>query len=464
MKDAVAVVLFAGLGTRMRSRRQKGLHVAAGRPLVWYPVDAALRAGFAKVVLVIGHQAEVVADAVRGLFPGAPVEFAVQAEQKGTAHATMCARPHCEGFRNAVVVNGDMAVLRPESLRALCDAFTASGGLFALTSAMLPDPTGYGRILRDADGMPAEIVEERDATPAQRAIREGNVGVYASAADVLFGMLSGVGSANAKKEFYFTDVVKALRDAGKPVGLHVVEDADEALQVNDRAGLAEVEAALHRRKARELMAAGVTIRQPATVMIDVDCAVGPDSEVWPGVEMHAGTVVGAGCSIGRGCVLTNVRIGDGVAVKPYCVMTDAVVEDEAQMGPFSHLRPASVVRRGAHVGNFVEMKKTVLGPGAKANHLTYLGDCTVGAKANIGAGTITCNYDGVHKLPTEIGDGAFIGSDTQLVAPVKVGKDAYVAAGATIVKDVPDGALAITRVEQKNVEGYTARRRARTAK
>jgi len=459
MQGTVAVILFAGLGTRMRSSLPKALHNAAGRPLVWYPVQAALDAGVPKVVLVIGHKGQEVEEAVRSLFPSAPVEFAVQEEQRGTAHATMCARPLCEGARNVLVVNGDMTLLGPKALCGLAEVFAQSGGHLAITTAVLENPFGYGRVLRDHDGMPMAIVEERDATPEQRAVKEVNVGVYLAAADLMFGALGGVHDENAKCEFYLTDVVQLVRESGRPVGAYVLGDPEEAWQVNDRIDLARVEAALYRRKATDLMARGVTIHRPESVMIDQDCRVGPDSEIWPDVEMHKATEVGSGCVIGRGCVLSNTRVGDGVTIKPYCVLTDAVVENEAVLGPFSHLRPASVVSRGAHVGNFVEMKKSVLGPGSKANHLTYLGDCTVGAKANIGAGTITCNYDGISKFPTEIGDGAFIGSDTQLVAPVKVGKDAFIGAGTTVTKDVPDGALALSRVDQVNIPGYAERRR-----
>jgi bifunctional UDP-N-acetylglucosamine pyrophosphorylase/glucosamine-1-phosphate N-acetyltransferase len=459
MNDTVAIVLAAGLGTRMKSARQKGLHVAAGRPLVYRPIRAALDAGFAKVVLVVGHQADRVGDAVRGLFPGAPVEFVVQADQRGTAHATLCARPACEGFARVVVINGDLPLLRPASLKALVAALDATGGMFALTSAVLPDAYGFGRIVRDAAG-PARIVEEKDATPDERALREANVGVYAARADLLFDLLSGVGATNAKREFYFTDVVEILRGRGEAVGVHVLDDPDDCTQVNDRKGLAEVEVLMFRRKAAELMDAGVTVRQPATVAIDDDCTVGPDTELGAGVELHA-TTIGSGCTLGRGVVLTNVRVGDNVTIKPYCVATDSEIGDGCQVGPFAHLRPGSVLKKGAHLGNFVETKKTVVGEGSKANHLSYLGDCTIGAGANIGAGTITCNYDGVNKLPTVIGDRAFIGSDTQLVAPVTVGNDAYVGAGTTVTKDVPDGALATSRVPQEHVPGYTERRRAR---
>jgi bifunctional UDP-N-acetylglucosamine pyrophosphorylase/glucosamine-1-phosphate N-acetyltransferase len=413
------------------------------------------------VVVVVGHRGDEVADAVRASFPGAPVAFATQAEQKGTAHATLCARDAARDFASLVVINGDLPLLRPETLRGLVDAYRGADGGFALASAVLPDAFGFGRVIRDGTGMAAGIVEERDATPEQRALREANVGVYAARADVLFPFLEGVGTGNAKQEFYFTDIVGLLRRSGRGVGVFVMGDADETTQCNDRAGLADVERLLHLRKARALMDGGVTIHQPASVMIDDGCEVGPDSEVWPGVELHGATVVGSGCSIGRGSVLTNVRVADRVAIKPYCVLADAIVEDDCQLGPFSHLRPASVMRRGSHVGNFVEMKKTDLGEGSKANHLSYLGDATIGRKVNVGAGTITCNYDGVNKLPTIIEDGAFIGSDTQLVAPVKVGRDAYVGAGTTVTKDVPPGALALSRAPQTHVEGYSERRRAR---
>lgn len=459
MHETLAIILAAGLGTRMKSRRQKGLHLAAGRPLISYPIQAALEAGVARVALVVGHQADEVEETVRGLFPGAPIEFVLQAEQKGTAHATLCARAAASPFRNVLLINGDLPLLPPASFLDLFQAFHATGGMFALQSAVLPDPAGFGRIVRDLSGAVAAIVEEKDATTDQRALHEVNVGVYAARTDALFSFLEGIGDANAGREFYFTDIVKILRDRGHAVGLHVLPAAEDAMQVNDRPALAEVERLLYLRHARRLMSEGVTIHQPETVMIDLDCRVGPDTEIFPGVEVHGGSRVGGACTLGRGCVLTRMTVGDNVLVKPYCVLSDSVVEDEAQLGPFAHLRPGSVMRRGSHVGNFVEMKKTDLGPGSKANHLTYLGDSTIGARVNVGAGCITCNYDGVNKLPTTIEDGAFIGSDCQLVAPVKVGKDAYVAAGTTVTKEVPPGALAISRVPQTHVMGYAERKR-----
>ncbi len=459
MKDTVAIVLAAGLGTRMKSDLPKGLHGLAGRPLVYWPVKAAFDAGCGRVAVVVGHGADRVEAALRGLFPGADLAFPRQDRQLGTAHATLCAREVAQGFACSLLVNGDLPMLTGDTFLALRQAFDASGGAFAMVTESVDEPGGFGRIVRDAAGRVERIVERRDATPAQQSIREVNVGVYLARTDLLFPMLAAVGDENAVKEFYFTDIVRMMRVQGHPAGDLLLRDSGEAMQVNDRIELAAAEAAMHLRHARRLMAEGVTIHRPASVMIDPDCTVGRDSEVWPGVEMHAGTRVGARCVVGRGAVLSNAAIGDGVEIKPYCVLADSQVGDDGRLGPFSHLRPASVMGKGAHVGNFVEMKKSVLGDGSKANHLTYLGDCTVGRKANIGAGTITCNYDGVNKMPTTIGDGAFIGSDTQLVAPVKVGNEAYVAAGTTVTKDVPDGALALTRVPQVHVEGYVARKR-----
>ncbi len=459
MEEATAVVLAAGLATRMKSRRQKALHLLAGRPLVTYPVRACLEAGARDVVVVVGHQAQEVTRVVTAAFPDAPVRFATQPEPKGTAHAVLSAREAVGASPRVLVLNGDLPLLRPDSLKGLEAAFHASGGVFALVSVVLDDPAGFGRVVRDGAGLPARIVEDRDASPEERRLREVNLGVYLARTDHLFRVLDRVGTDNVKGEFYFTDVVALTREAGHGVGVYVLPDPTEAGQVNDRAELAAAEAVLHRRKAESLMASGVTVHQPDTVMIDWDCEVGPDSEVWPCVEMHGGTRVGSGCVIGRGAVLTRVTIGDGVEIKPYCVMTDSTVEDDARAGPFTHLRPASVVGRGAHVGNFVEMKKSTLGPGSKANHLTYLGDCTVGADVNVGAGTITCNYDGVHKLPTVIEDGAFIGSDTQLVAPVRVGREAYVGAGTTVTRDVPPRALALSRVPQTHIMEYSNRKK-----
>jgi len=460
MSKTVAVILAAGLGTRMKSARHKALHAIAGRPMLAWCIRSVLKAGCDRVVVVVGHQAENVEAMVGTQFSGADIVFARQDRQLGTGHAALCAESQAAGAKRVLLINGDLPLLRPETLRRLLDTVTDCT-TFTVTGAVLDDPTGFGRLIRSTDGSLIEIVEDKDGTAAQRAIHEVNVGLYAATGSTLFATLHRVGTDNAKGEYYFTDVVKLLRADGSRVGIFSLMDADEALQVNDRAGLARVEAILHARKAAALMAGGVTMHLPDSIMIDDDCMVGPDTEVWPGVVMRHGTRVGKDCDIGLGAVLSGVTISDGVTVKPYCVLTDATIADGCQVGPFSHLRPNSVLSAGCHVGNFVELKKTSMGNGSKANHLSYLGDCTIGQRVNVGAGTITCNYDGISKLPTEIADGAFIGSDTQLVAPVRVGKYAYVAAGTTVTRDVPDGALALSRVAQTHVEGYTERRRAK---
>jgi len=457
-----AVILAAGLGTRMKSARAKGLHSAAGMPLIWYPVKAAFDAGVDRVVLVVGHQRDQVRAAVVEMFPDRPIEFVVQERQLGTAHATLCARSAVAGDDRTVFINGDLPLLTADTIRAVIGAFDQSGGQFALLTATVDEPGGFGRIVRDAGGV-ARIVEARDATPEQREIREVNVGVYVASPDRMFERLEGI-SASKGGEFYFTDLVSDLRRDGNSVGSWVLRDSFEAAQVNDRVELAQAEARLRARKVRELQLAGVTIHDPESVMIDYDCQAGVDTEIDPCCEIRSGSHVGERCRIGRGTVISNSVIGDGVTVKPYCVFTDSRIDDGCVMGPFCHLRPASHAMAGAHVGNFVELKKTVLGRGSKANHLSYLGDCTIGTGANIGAGTITCNYDGYSKKPTEIGDRAFIGSDTQIVAPCRIGDDAYVAAGTTVVKDVPDGALAISRVEQSHVEGYAERKKAKAGR
>lgn len=457
------MILAAGLGTRMKSDLAKGLHRAAGMPLVWYPIRAAFEAGVDRVVVVVGHQRELIQAEVARLFPGRAIEFVVQERQLGTAHATICAREAVAGCEKVVFINGDLPLLTGATVSRVIDAFDRSGGVFALLTARVGEPGGFGRIVRDQTGV-AAIVEVRDATPEQVAIDEVNVGVYVAEPALMFDRLEHIRSENATGEFYFTDIIADLRNGGKTVGAWVLPDADEARQVNDRVELAQAEAGLLARKVRELQLAGVTVHQGDSVVIDYDCEIGQDTDIYPGCEIRSGSRIGKRCTISRGCVITNTTLGDDVNVKPYCIFTDSIVDDRGVMGPFCHLRPASHTMPGAHVGNFVELKKTVLGTGSKANHLTYLGDCTIGTGVNIGAGTITCNYDGFSKMPTEIGDGAFIGSDTQLVAPVKVGANAYVAAGTTVTRDVPEGALAISRVDQKHVEGYAARKRARAGK
>jgi bifunctional UDP-N-acetylglucosamine pyrophosphorylase/glucosamine-1-phosphate N-acetyltransferase len=452
-----AIVLAAGKGTRMKSQTAKVLHEIAGRPLAYFPVKRALEMGASPVVVVVGHQAEAVEAAVAAALPGAPVRFAVQREQLGTAHAVLAAKDALRGHDGPVVIlSGDTPLLATETLEAVVRA--RGSAALSLASMRLATPSGYGRIVRDPRGKPARVVEEKDATDAERAIDEVNAGLYCADAAFLWDALSRVGAQNAQREFYLTDLVAmAARGAGAEV---VPVPPEEASGVNDREQLARVGKVLVRRHASALMAAGVTIEDPDRFDCDEGVVIGPDTVVEPNVRLRGRTRVGAGCRIGQGAILTDAVLAEGVTVRPYTVIDESTVAAQAILGPFSRIRPGSEIGEGAHVGNFVETKKTRLGKGAKANHLTYLGDAEVGPNVNVGAGTITCNYDGEKKHPTTIGAGAFIGSDSILVAPITIGAGAYVAAGSTLTDSVPPGALALGRAKQVTKEGWVAKRAA----
>ena len=455
-----AVVLAAGKGTRMKSRTAKVLHELGGRPLAWYPVKAALDAGASPVVVVVGHQAEAVEAALVASLPGAPLRFAVQERQLGTAHAVLAARRALRGHDGPVaILSGDVPLLETGTLLRVVRARARARAPLAFATMTLAEPRGYGRVVRDAGERPARIVEEKDASDAERAIREVNAGLYCADATFLWKALARVGSDNAQEEFYLTDLVAmaARRDGAVAVDV----PPEEASGVNDREELARAARVLVRRRARALMRAGVTIEDPDRFDCDEGVEIGPDSAIEPGVRLLGRTRIGAGCRIGAGAILRDATVGHEVAIRPYTVVEEATIAARAILGPFSRVRPGSEIGEEAHVGNFVETKKTVLGKGAKANHLAYLGDATVGAGANIGAGTITCNYDGEKKHPTRIGARAFIGSDSILVAPIEIGDGAYVGAGSVITKPVPPGALALGRGQQVNKEGWVAARAAR---
>jgi bifunctional UDP-N-acetylglucosamine pyrophosphorylase / glucosamine-1-phosphate N-acetyltransferase len=451
------VVLAAGKGTRMKSGLPKVLHQAAGFPLLEHVLRAAATLEPATTVLVLGHQADLVREAL-GKRLG--LSFALQEPQLGTGHALLQAEQALAGASGTVVLlSGDVPLLRPATLRALVARHTASGAAATVLTATVPSPGGYGRIVRDESGRILRIVEHKDASPAERAIGEINSGVYAFELAPLFDALRGIGSANAQGEYYLPDLVTIYRSRGMVVETLTLEDPREIVGVNSRKELAEVAVILRAAKNDELMAAGVTIVDPASTFIDPDVVVGADTIIRPGVYLEGRTRIGSGCEIHSGVRIVDSTVEDGVVINNFCVIVDSVVRRGARVGPFAHIRPQSDVGESAHVGNFVELKKTSMGRGAKANHLSYLGDATIGEKVNVGAGTITCNYDGTAKHPTIIEDGAFIGSDTQLVAPVRVGKGAYVAAGSSITEDVPADALAIARGKQVNKEGWAARKR-----
>jgi bifunctional UDP-N-acetylglucosamine pyrophosphorylase/glucosamine-1-phosphate N-acetyltransferase len=453
-----AVLLAAGQGTRMKSAQPKVLHRLCGKPMLHWVVDAAFAAGARDVVVVVGHGRDAVEASLAEAY-GARVRTAVQAVQRGTGDAVRCALPAIAAdAEHVLLLCGDTPLLDAAELRALRDAAVDAAAPLAVLTCDAPDPTGYGRILRDAGGRVLGIREHRDATAEERALREVNSGVYVARAGFLRDAIQRLTPDNAQGELYFTDVVALAAREASALGFKAPGAASLA-GINDRAQLAAAEDALYARVADGLRRAGATIRTGARV--DADVVVEPDAVVEHGVVLRGRTRVGAGATIDVGSVLTDVDVAAGALVKPYTVATSSTIGENAQIGPFSHLRPQSEIDADAHVGNFVETKKTRVRRGAKANHLAYLGDGDVGEGANVGAGTIFCNYDGFKKHRTEIGAGAFIGSDSQLVAPVRIGENAYVATGTTVTRDVPADALAIARVRQENKEGYAARLRAR---
>ncbi len=450
-------ILAAGKGTRMKSALPKVLHQAAGEPLIAHVLRAADALEPATITVVVGH----LADAVKaGLSKRMGLGFALQEPQLGTGHALLQVEPHVRGATGTLVMlSGDVPLLRAGTLRALVRRHQQSAAAATVLTARVGQPKGYGRIVRDGRGVIAAIVEEKDATEDERRIDEINSGIYAFDLAPLFDALKNLGSANAQGEYYLPDLVRIYRERGLRVETVVLDDAREVLGVNSRKELADVTAIMKGDRIEALMAAGVTVVDPASTWIGADVVVGADTVLHPGVYLEGRTRIGRGCVINSGVRIVDSTLDDEVVVNNFCVIRESHVASRAQVGPFAHIRPDSDVGERAHIGNFVELKKTRIAKGSKANHLAYLGDATIGENVNIGAGTITCNYDGTAKHPTVIEDGAFIGSDTQLVAPVRVGKGAYVAAGSSIVEDVPDGALGIARGRQTNKPGWAEKKK-----
>ncbi|MGE3275999.1 MAG: bifunctional UDP-N-acetylglucosamine diphosphorylase/glucosamine-1-phosphate N-acetyltransferase GlmU [Vicinamibacterales bacterium] len=460
MSDIHVVILAAGKGTRMKSRVPKVLHRISGLALLDRVLRTARALDPATITVVVGHEAA----QVRAHLDGRPgLSTVVQEPQLGTGHALLQARPVLEGRTGTVVLlSGDVPLLTPATLVSLVQTHQDAGAAATVVTAVVDWPYGYGRIVRK-DGQMLRIVEEKDATPAQREIKEINAGIYAFDLDPLFEALSGIGSGNAQGEYYLPDLIGIYRRARRPVTTCTVDRPGEIRGINSRTELAEVSAMVRQQKNEELMAAGVTLVDPATTYVDADVEVGADTVIHPMTFLEGSTRIGVACEIHSGVRLVNARIGDRTVVRNHTVVTDTSIGSDATVGPFAHLRPGSAIGDGAHVGNFVELKKTTLGAGSKANHLSYLGDAVIGEKVNVGAGTITCNYDGQSKHQTVIEDGAFVGSDTTLVAPVRVGAGAYVAAGSSITQDVPAGSLGIARARQDNRDGWVARRKAAAA-
>jgi bifunctional UDP-N-acetylglucosamine pyrophosphorylase / glucosamine-1-phosphate N-acetyltransferase len=453
-----AVILAAGQGTRMKSATPKVLHPIAGRPLIHYPVEAALEAGCGEVVVVVGHGREAVAAYLATAF-GGRVKTAVQAQQLGTGDAARAGMTAVDSTAERVLIYyGDVPLLAAADLAPVAEAGASEPGL-ALATCEVDAPFGYGRVLRDDRGEVVEIREQRDLRDdGERAVREINPGIYAANVALVRAALASLRPNNAQGELYLTDIVAFARGANERIT--AVRSRGEVLGgVNDRQQLVEADQAMVERIARKWRVAGVTVRSGAR--IEAGVTIEPDATIESGACLRGSTRIGRGALIDVGCVLTNVDVAEGVVMKAYTVASDSRVGPRAQLGPFSHLRPESDIGEEAHVGNFVETKKTKMDKGAKANHLAYLGDGVIGAGANIGAGTIFCNYDGFLKHTTTIEAGAFIGSDSQLVAPVRVGAGAYVGTGTTVTRDVPPNALAISRVKQENKEDYAPKLRAR---
>jgi len=440
----------------MKSNTAKVLHRAGGFSLVEHVVrTAGTQAAPDRTIVVTGHQAERVEAAL------APygVRFARQTEQKGTGHALLMTREQAPASGLLVVLYGDCPLLSPATLAGLLERHRASGVAATVITAVLDDPTGLGRIVLDAQGDLEAIVEQKAATPEQLAIREINSGIYCFDAALLWKHIGEIGTNNPAREYYLTDIVQIFRGHGHRVSTLRLEDPNEIFGINTKVELAAVDKIIRERKTRELMLAGVTIEKPETVTIDQDVTVGPDTLIEAFAQLRGKCVVGAGCRIGAGSILEDVTVGDEVELHPYTLIQACTVESKAHIGPFARLRMNAHVETGAHIGNFVELKKTRLGAGSKSMHLAYLGDSTIGSKVNIGAGTITCNYDGAKKSPTKIGDRVFVGSNSTLVAPLELAFDSYVGAGSVITDSVPAEALALGRGRQVVKEGWVTKRR-----
>jgi bifunctional UDP-N-acetylglucosamine pyrophosphorylase/glucosamine-1-phosphate N-acetyltransferase len=449
------VILAAGLGTRMKSALAKALHPLAGRPMVQHVLSASLAVDPGRIVLVLGHQADRVREAVREYKP----EFVRQEEQLGTGHALRQARAALAGSTGTVLVLcADTPLLTGGTLKGIVELHEKSRAAVTLITALVDEPFGYGRVVRGKTGI-MRVVEEKDATAAQKKIREINAGIYCFEKKFLLASLDALGKNNAQGEYYLPDTIALARKKKLKVSALVCQDAEEVLGVNTRLDLGRAEAVLRGRTNRKWMLEGVTLLDPGSTFIGDEVMIGRDTVLYGYVRLEGKTRLGEACTVFPGARIADSTIGGGVTVKDCSVIEESSIDAGASVGPFAHLRPGSLIGERASIGNFVEIKKSTIGEGSKANHLSYIGDATVGRDVNIGAGVITCNYDGFEKHPTVIEDGVFVGSDSQLVAPVTLGKGALIAAGATITRNVPPDALAISRAPQDIREGFASRRR-----
>lgn len=453
MSDLVTVILAAGKGTRMKSVLPKVLHQAAGKPMVQHVIDAARLAGARRNIVVVGFGAELVRSALQG-----KVEIVVQAEQLGTGHAVRMAEPLLKAEHGTVMVLcGDTPLLTGALLSRLYEAHKKARAKATVLTAIMPDATGYGRVIRSATGAVEKIVEDKDATDEERKVQEVNSGIYCFAADALFSALAEVNCDNAQGEYYLPDVLSILREKGEKIWAVAAEDYEETLGVNSRVQLSAAEKILRRRKNLALMESGVTLMDPDTTFIDADVAVGRDTVIYPFTWIEGASSVGAACVLGPSSRFSDTKIGNEVTAQ-FVYAHECEIGDGVIIGPYVHLRPQTKLAAQVKVGNFVEVKNSVIGEGSKLPHLQYIGDCDMGSGVNMGCGTITVNYDGKEKHRTTVGNGAFVGCNTNLVAPVTVGDGAYVAAGSTITKNIPPGDLAVARAPQKNIPHWAEKR------
>jgi bifunctional UDP-N-acetylglucosamine pyrophosphorylase/glucosamine-1-phosphate N-acetyltransferase len=453
MESIITIVLAAGKGTRMKSDLVKVLHPLLGVPMLSYPVELSLNDIKAeKTILVVGYQA----DKIKEKFKDPRIHFVLQEEQLGTGHAVLQALPLLQSFNGTVLILcGDVPLVKMETLRSFIDTFWRNESNLSVLTAVVENPSGYGRIIRGPTGWLERIVEEKDSSEDEKLIREINTGIFCIKAPFLIDGLKEIGQENAQGEYYLTDLVEIGRKRGMRCSAHMVADPTEVMGINTRADLAVASEVLRQEKVMDLMLSGVTIIDPKTAYVDKTVEIGKDTVVHPNCMLQGKTKIGERCVIESNARIVDSLIGNEVLVRTNSVITESKIDDGASIGPFAHLRPLTEIKTKAKIGNFVEVKKSVIGRGTKANHLTYIGDSLVGEEVNIGAGTIVCNYDGFEKHQTIIGDRVFVGSNVELVAPVKVGSKASIGAGSTITKNVPEGALAISRVKQKNIKGWS---------
>ncbi|MFB0508747.1 MAG: bifunctional UDP-N-acetylglucosamine diphosphorylase/glucosamine-1-phosphate N-acetyltransferase GlmU [Thermodesulfobacteriota bacterium] len=454
--DLATIILAAGKGTRMKSDLVKVLHPLLGVPMLSYPIELSLNGiNSGKTIVVVGYQGE----RIRAHFTDDRLTFVDQGDPLGTGHAVLCVEKHLKGFKGTVLIlYGDVPSLKEDTLRRFIDFHKGNEGVITVMTTVLEDPTGYGRIVRADEGWVQRIVEDKDTSPDEMSIKEINTGIYCVESPFLFEALKQVRQDNVQGEYYLTDIVAIANGQKRKVYAFVAEHPAEVVGINTRVDLAKADEIMRSELLTGMMLDGVTIVDPKTTYIDKPVRVGRDTVIYPNCYLQGETIIGERCILEPNTKITDSRIGSDVVIKSFSVITESTIEEGAAIGPFARLRPKTEVKRNARIGNFVEVKKSIIGEGTKANHLTYLGDTTVGKNVNIGAGTITCNYDGEKKYPTVIEDDVFVGSNTELIAPVTLKRGSSVGAGSTITRNVPDGALAISRSKQKNIRGWKQRK------